>query len=149
MCRSVDGTQRKKAPKAYIVATNCRSKHNTPPALFRAFSPQQQRWCFCLPQSDIFMNTTIIFYQEAINAVSEVTSLAKENILHSRTEQATNARYLLIQILSARLTDEAISSLLGITRQAANKARNHFAERCRGSWELRQSYNLLSSYFPP
>lgn len=95
------------------------------------------------------MNTTLFFYQEVINAVSEATDLTQENILHSRTEQATNARYLLIQILSARLTDEAISSLLGITRQAANKARNHFAQRARTSWELRQFYGLLSPRFPP
>lgn len=95
------------------------------------------------------MNTTTIFYQEVINAVCEATSLAKENILHSRTEQATNARYLLIQILSVRLTDEAISSLLGITRQAANKARNHFAQRARASWELRQFYAMLSPHFQP
>lgn len=88
------------------------------------------------------MKTTIL-YQTTLNAVSQITQLKPNYILQSKTEEATNARYLLIQILALYLTDDKIATLIGITRQAANKARNHFQTRCRTSWELRQLYTEI------
>lgn len=65
------------------------------------------------------------------------------SVLQSRKEECVDARYVLIKILSERLTDEQISSLSGLTRQAINKIRNNWDSRCR--WFVRSCYRNIKS----
>lgn len=69
--------------------------------------------------------------------------LEESLVLHSRKEECVDARYVLIKLLSERLTDEQISDLSGLTRQAVNKIRNGWDSRCR--WYVRSCYKNIKS----
>lgn len=90
--------------------------------------------------------TAAQLYSNTLHTVSTLTGIQPEEILHSKTEAATNARHLLIHTLTTHLPDCQIATLLGITRQAANKARNQFENRCRIRWELNQLYTELQNF---
>lgn len=67
-------------------------------------------------QAGLFMCTTEIF-KEVLAVVADVTGLSEEDVLKSRTEESTDARYLLVRYLSRLMSCVTIARMLGRTRQ--------------------------------
>lgn len=89
----------------------------------------------------LFMKTEL--FNEILNKVAEVTELDKESILHSNKEECVDARYVLIAVLSERLSDRQIAEISGLSHQLVNKAKNNFHERCKFRWGLKGIYLSL------
>jgi transposase-like protein len=53
------------------------------------------------------------------------------------------AAFLLIAVLSERLSDRQIAEVSGLSHQLVNKARNNFHERCKFRWGLKGIYLSL------
>lgn len=68
----------------------------------------------------------IDLYKELVVVVSKETGVEETDIIHSNSEEAVDARYILIHLLSQKLTDTQISSVTKLTRQSVNKIRNNF-----------------------
>lgn len=82
-------------------------------------------------------------FNEILSKVSEVTELHPEEILKSNKEECVDARYVLIAVLSERLSDRQIAEVSGLSHQLVNKARNNFHERCKFRWGLKGIYLSL------
>lgn len=67
-------------------------------------------------QTGLFMCTTEIF-REVLDVVADVTGLSKEDVLRSRTEESTDARFLLVKYLWRIMPCSTIGKLIGRTRQ--------------------------------
>ena len=85
-------------------------------------------------------------FNEIINKVAEVTELDKESILHSNKEECTDARYVVVAVLTERLSDRQIAEVSGWSIQLVNKAKNSFKDRCRFRWGLKETYKELLSF---
>ena len=68
-------------------------------------------------------------YQNMVAAVCRHTGVGEVDVLESNKEECVDARYILIHFLSQYLTDEDISRVTGLTRQAVNYIRNHFEQK--------------------
>lgn len=77
------------------------------------------------------------FFDKVMNKVTEVTEVSKDDVLHSNREECVDARYILVAVLSERLTDNDIAALTGWKRQTVNFIRNHVEERKRYRWSVR------------
>lgn len=75
-------------------------------------------------------------YENIIRSICEVCDMDKNTILLSNKEEAVDARYILIYMLSIKLTDLEISKTTGLSKSLANKVRNTFSER-RKKYSLR------------
>lgn len=82
-------------------------------------------------------------FNEILSKVSEVTELQPEEILKSNKEECVDARYVLIAVLSERLSDRQISEVSGWSVQLVNKAKNSFASRSKYRWGLKDMYKKL------
>lgn len=67
-------------------------------------------------QAVLFMCKERIF-KELMEVVSEITGISESDILLSRTEECTDARYLLVKYLWRFLPCACIGELIGRTRQ--------------------------------
>ena len=67
-------------------------------------------------QTGLFMCTTEIF-KEVLAVVTNVTGLSEEDVLKSRTEESTDARFLLVKYLWRMMPCSTIGKLIGRTRQ--------------------------------
>lgn len=85
-------------------------------------------------------------FNEILNKVAEVTELDKESILHSNKEECTDARYVVVAVLTERLSDRQIAEVSGWSIQLVNKAKNSFKDRCRFRWGLKETYKELLSF---
>jgi isopentenyldiphosphate isomerase len=85
-------------------------------------------------------------FNEILNKVAEVTELDKESILHSNKEECTDARYVVVAVLTERLSDRQIAEVSGWSIQLVNKAKNSFASRSKFRWGLKEIYKELLSY---
>ena len=83
------------------------------------------------------------YFNEVLQRVSDVTELDKKLILHSNKEECVDARYVLISVLSERLSDRQIAEVSGLSQQLVNKARNAFVDRCKFRWGLKELYKEL------
>lgn len=92
----------------------------------------------------LFMKTEL--FNEILNKVAEVTELDKESILHSNKEECTDARYVVVAVLTERLSDRQIAEVSGWSIQLVNKAKNSFKDRCRFRWGLKETYKELLSF---
>lgn len=92
----------------------------------------------------LFMKTEL--FNEILNRVAEVTELDKESILHSNKEECTDARYVVVAVLTERLSDRQIAEVSGWSIQLVNKAKNSFKDRCRFRWGLKETYKELLSF---
>lgn len=92
----------------------------------------------------LFMKTEL--FNEILNKVAEVTELDKESILHSNKEECTDARYVVVAVLTERLSDRQIAEVSGWSIQLVNKAKNSFKDRCRFRWGLKETYKKLLSF---
>lgn len=58
-----------------------------------------------------------LVFREVLSVVQEVTGLSERDILMSRTEECTDARYLLVKYLWRLMPCACIGKLIGRTRQ--------------------------------
>lgn len=83
------------------------------------------------------------FFNEVMGNVCNAMELDADSVKYSNKEECVDARYLVIALLSERLSDRQIAEVSGWSCQLANKARNHFHERCKFRWGLKELYLSL------
>lgn len=86
----------------------------------------------------------IDLYKELVAVVSKETGVEESDIIHSNSEEAVDARYILIHLLSQKLTDIQISSLTRLTRQSVNKIRNNFQYKIK-KWSVATNLQHISN----
>ena len=82
-------------------------------------------------------------FEDVLVKVCEVTELSAEKVCKSNLEECVDARYLVIYLLSERLSDKQIADVSGWSVQLVNKARNSFQNRCKFRWGLKELYVSL------
>lgn len=85
-------------------------------------------------------------FNEVLENVCRSLELAKESVMHSNKEECVDARYVVIAVLSERLSDRQIAEVSGWSVQLVNKAKNAFKDRCKFRWGLKELYKELSIF---
>lgn len=86
----------------------------------------------------------IELYKKMVVAVKNETGVEEYEMLHSNSEEAVDARYILIHLLSQKLTDSQISSVTKLTRQSVNKIRNNFQYKIK-KWSVATNLQHISN----
>jgi arginine/ornithine N-succinyltransferase beta subunit len=89
------------------------------------------------------MNKVELF-NEVLDNVCKGTELDTDSVKSSNREECVDARYLVIAILSEKLSDKQIAEVSGWSVQLVNKAKNSFHNRCKCRWGLKELYKELS-----
>ena len=63
-------------------------------------------------------------FNQVLEVVSNVTGIAPKEIVKSRKEECSDARYILVKFLSKRIPSVNIGELLGRTRQGVGSILN-------------------------
>ena len=84
------------------------------------------------------------FYENVLGKVCEMTELSVEKVCKSNLEECVDARYVVIAVLSEKLSDKQIAEISGWSVQLVNKAKNSFHKRCNYRWGLKEIYKKLS-----
>ena len=79
-------------------------------------------------------------FNEVLENVCRSLELDRESVIHSNKEECVDARYVIIAVLSERLSDRQIAEVSGWSVQLVNKARNAFVNRCKFRWGLKELY---------
>lgn len=87
-------------------------------------------------------------FWELLEKVCELTDISVEKVLHSNMEECVDARYIVIAVLSERMSDRQIAEASGWSIQLVNKAKNCFHERCKFRWGLKELYKELCIFAP-
>ena len=82
-------------------------------------------------------------FENMLGKVCEMTELSAEKVRKSNLEECVDARYLVIYLISDRLSDKQIADVSGWSVQLVNKARNNFINRCKFRWGLKELYVSL------
>ena len=80
------------------------------------------------------------FFDFILGKVCEMTELSVQKVCKSNLEECVDARYVVIAVLSERLSDRQIAEVSGWSVQLVNKARNAFVNRCKFRWGLKELY---------
>lgn len=83
------------------------------------------------------------FFDSIIGKVCEMTELSVEKVCKCNKEECVDARYLVIAVLSEKLSDKQIAECGGWSVQLVSKVRNSFHERCKFRWGLKEMYKEL------
>lgn len=83
-------------------------------------------------------------YENILGRVCEMTELSVEKVCKSNLEECVDARYVVIAVLSEKLSDKQIAEVSGWSVQLVNKAKNSFHKRCQYRWGLKEMYKKLS-----
>ena len=83
------------------------------------------------------------FFDNILGKVCEMTGLSVGKVCKSNLEECVDARYVVIAVLSERLSDKQIAEVSGWSVQLVNKAKNSFYKRCRTRWGLKEMYKKL------
>lgn len=83
------------------------------------------------------------FFDFILGKVCEMTEIPLEKVCKSNLEECVDARYVVIAVLSERLSDKQIAEVSGWSVQLVNKAKNSFASRCKYRWGLKDMYKKL------
>ena len=86
------------------------------------------------------------FFITVLNQVCESMELTCDDVLHSNKDECVDARYLVVSLLSERLSDRQIADVSGWSYALVNKARNSFSERCKFRWGLKGLYKNLCNF---
>lgn len=78
------------------------------------------------------------WFEEVKRVVCAVMRLNEEELMKSHREECVDGRFVLVKVLSERMTDEQIGREIGMTRQAVNRLRNGWKDRKR--WVVRAGY---------
>ena len=84
------------------------------------------------------------FFEEILGKVCEMTELSVEKVCKSNLEECVDARYVVIAVLSEKLSDKQIAEVSGWSVQLVNKAKNNFANRCKCRWGLKEMYKKIA-----
>ena len=82
-------------------------------------------------------------YENILGKVCEMTELSVEKVCKSNLEECVDARYVVIAVLSDKLSDKQIAEVSGWSVQLVNKAKNSFHNRCKCRWGLKELYKEL------
>ena len=85
-------------------------------------------------------------YENILGKVCEMTELSCEKVCKSNLEECVDARYVVIAVLSEKLSDKQIAEVSGWSVQLVNKAKNNFHKRCKCRWGLKEMYKELSIF---
>ena len=85
------------------------------------------------------MNKVELF-NEVLDNVCKSMDLDTESVKHCNKEECVDARYILIAVLSEKLSDKQIAEISGWSVQLVNKAKNSFHKRCQYRWGLKEIY---------
>lgn len=88
------------------------------------------------------------FFDFILGKVAEMTEISLEKVLKSNLEECVDARYVVIAVLSERLSDKQISEVSGWSVQLVNKAKNNFHKRCKSRWGLKDMYKKMLIFVP-
>lgn len=95
------------------------------------------------------MNKVEIFYKKVIEAVCKECGTDPVMMFSNNKERNVDARGVAITILADRkLSDNIISDLTGMTRQAVNRMRNLYPDRIRRSYYLRRTVESVKRSYP-
>ena len=86
------------------------------------------------------------YFEETIKKVCEMTELSCEKVCKSNLEECVDARYVVIAVLSAKMSDRQIANVSGWSYQLVNKARNNFHDRCKYRWGLKEMYKEMTNF---
>ena len=86
------------------------------------------------------------FFITVLNRVCESMELTCDDVLHSNKDECVDARYLVVSLLSERLSDRQIADVSGWSYALVNKARNSFSDRCKYRWGLKGLYKNLCNF---
>lgn len=90
------------------------------------------------------MNKVELFYRKVIEAVCEECNTDPVMMFSSNKERNVDARGLAVVILADRkMSDNLISDLTGLTRQAVNRIRNIYPDRISRSYYLRRIVDIV------
>jgi hypothetical protein len=83
------------------------------------------------------------YFENILGKVCEMTELSAEKVCKSNLEECVDARYLVIAVLSEKLSDKQIAEVSGWSVQLVNKAKNSFHKRCKCRGGLKEMYKKL------
>lgn len=84
------------------------------------------------------------FFENILGKVAEMTEISLEKVLKSNLEECVDARYVVIAVLSEKLSDKQIAEVSGWSVQLVNKAKNSFHNRCKSRWGLKDMYKKMT-----
>ena len=88
------------------------------------------------------------FFEFTLGKVCEMTELSCEKVCKSNLEECVDARYVVIAVLSEKLSDKQIAEVSGWSVQLVNKAKNSFHNRCKNRWGLKETYKKMLIFVP-
>ena len=89
------------------------------------------------------MNKVDLF-NDVLDNVCNVSDLDADSVKHCNKEECVDARYVVIAVLSEKLSDKQIAEVSGWSVQLVNKAKNSFADRCKYRWGLKEMYKKMT-----
>lgn len=79
-------------------------------------------------------------FNEVLQTVCDVTGLSKDEVIKSRTEEATDARFLLVKYLWRIMPCVSIGKLIGRTRQGVRS----IMQRMKGdTWLMERTWKEI------
>ena len=91
------------------------------------------------------MNKVELF-NEVLDNVCKGTELDTDSVKSSNREECVDARYLVIAVLSEKLSDKQIAEVSGWSVQLVNKAKNSFHNRCKCRYGLKDMYKKMLTF---
>ena len=85
-------------------------------------------------------------YENILGKVCEMTELSVEKVCKSNLEECVDARYVVIAVLSEKLSDKQIAEVSGWSVQLVNKAKNSFHNRCKCRYGLKNMYKKMLTF---
>ena len=82
-------------------------------------------------------------FDSILGKVCEMTELSVEKVCKSNLEECVDARYLVIAVLSAKLSDKQIAEVSGWSVQLVSKVKGNFDKRCNFRYGLKDLYKKL------
>ena len=83
------------------------------------------------------------YFDFILGRVCEMTELSSEKVCKSNLEECVDARYVVIAVLSEKLSDKQIAEVSGWSVQLVNKAKNSFHNRCKYRYGLKEMYKKM------
>ena len=85
-------------------------------------------------------------FNEVLDNVCKGTELDTDSVKSSNREECVDARYLVIAVLSEKLSDKQIAEVSGWSVQLVNKAKNNFHNRCKCRYGLKNMYKKMLTF---
>ena len=85
-------------------------------------------------------------FNEVLDNVCKGTELDTDSVKSSNREECVDARYLVIAVLSEKLSDKQIAEVSGWSVQLVCKAKNSFHNRCKYRYGLKEMYKKILTF---